>query len=78
MIERTGVIEKLRFELESSVDTNIDTINGLYEIIDVLIEQIQILQKDVQKLTDVFIDKAENNKNLIEKVRGIPNREFYI
>ncbi|MFX0086160.1 MAG: hypothetical protein ACFFAU_10810 [Candidatus Hodarchaeota archaeon] len=78
MIERTGAIEKLRHEFENSVDTNIDTINGLYEIIDVLIEQIQILQKDVQKLTDVFIYKADNKKNVIEEVSSEAKREFYI
>ncbi len=78
MIERTGAIEKLRHEFENSVDTNIDTINGLYEIIDVLIEQIQILQKDVQKLTDVLIYKADSKKNSIEGVSSKTKRELYI
>ena len=78
MIERTGAIEKLRRELESSVDINIDTINGLYEIIDVLIEQIQNLQKDVQSLADVFVSKADNTKIKIDNVKTIPNKDFYI
>lgn len=78
MIERTGAIEKLRREFESSIDINIDTINGLYEIIDVLIEQIQNLQKDVQKLADVFVLKAEDTKVLIDNVNSIPNNDFYI
>ena len=59
MSEKTGAIQKLRYELENSVDTNIDSINGLYEIVDVLIEQIQILQQDVNKLANIFIKKAE-------------------
>ncbi|MHA1967530.1 MAG: hypothetical protein ACW964_06990 [Candidatus Hodarchaeales archaeon] len=78
MIERTGAIEKLRREFESSVDINIDTINGLYEIIDVLIEQIQNLQKDVQKLADVFVSKVENTKVIADKLNLIPNKDFYI
>jgi DNA anti-recombination protein RmuC len=78
MIERTGAIEKLRREFESSVDINIDTINGLYEIIDVLIEQIQNLQKDVQSLADVFVSKAENTKIKVDNLNAIPNKDFYI
>ncbi len=76
--ERTGAIQKLRHELENSVDTNIDSINGLYEIVDVLIEQIQILQQDVNKLANIFIKKAEENKELVDKINNIPNKEIYI
>jgi len=78
MSERTGAIQKLRHELENSVDTNIDSINGLYEIVDVLIEQIQILQQDVNKLANIFIKKAEENKELVDKINNIPNKEIYI
>lgn len=78
MSERTGAIQKLRYELENSVDTNIDSINGLYEIVDVLIEQIQILQQDVNKLANIFIKKTEENKELVDKINNIPNKEIYI
>jgi len=78
MSERTGAIQKLRHELENSVDTNIDSINGLYKIVDVLIEQIQILQQDVNKLANIFIKKAEENKELVDKINNIPNKEIYI
>ncbi len=78
MNERTGAIEKLRYELESSVDINIDTINGLYELVDVLIEQIQALQNDVKTLAEILVGKAEVSKETIEKINSMPNKEIYV
>ncbi len=78
MNERTGAIEKLRYELENSVDINIDTINGLYELVDVLIDQIQALQHDVKTLADILVGKAERSKETIDKINNIQNKEIYI
>ena len=78
MNERTGAIEKLRYELENSVDINIDTINGLYELVDVLIEQIQALQNDVKTLAEILVGNAEVSKDTFEKINNIPNKEIYV
>ena len=78
MIEKTSSIEKLRYELESSVDINIDTINGLYELVDVLIDQIQFLQEDVKALAEILVGKAEISKETITKINNMPNKEIYI
>ncbi len=78
MIEKTSSIEKLRYELESSVDINIDTINGLYELVDVLIDQIQYLQEDVKALAEILVGKAEISKETITKIDIMPNKEIYI
>ncbi|MHA2226235.1 MAG: hypothetical protein ACXAC8_13585 [Candidatus Hodarchaeales archaeon] len=78
MNERTSNIEKLRYELESSVDINIDTINGLYELVDVLIEQIQFLQEDVKALAEILVGKTELSKETINKINNMPNKEIYI
>ena len=78
MKEKTSIYEKLRYELENSVDINISTINSLYEVVDVLIDVIQDLQKDVKNIKELISIDVIKAEKLIEKVNSIPNKEIYV